>query len=164
MAKTTCLSRGPAREKKNNELLQCLFLTVVDYTRWTSPLLTHPKCISGRWIGPTCSVRGDTVSQTNVLSLARINVIYLPELGGQLPPLNPRPVRLCWQSCHDHCCVTAKRRCKSQFPPDTEVELNDPATLSCDNILCTHKRFGSRVLDQRFRLHGLSLQTARVCY
>ena len=34
----------------------------------------------------TCSVRGDTVSQTNVLSFARINVIYLPELGGQLPP------------------------------------------------------------------------------
>ena len=27
-----------------------------------------------------------TVSQTNVLSFARINVIYLPELGGQLPP------------------------------------------------------------------------------
>ena len=43
----------------------------------------------------TCSVRGDTVSQTNVLSFARINVVYLPELGGQLPPLTPRPVRLC---------------------------------------------------------------------
>ena len=43
----------------------------------------------------TCSVRGDTVSQTNVLSFARINVIYLPELGGQLPPLTPRLVRLC---------------------------------------------------------------------
>ncbi len=43
----------------------------------------------------TCSVRGDTVSQTNVLSFARINVMYLPELGGQLPPLTPRPVRLC---------------------------------------------------------------------
>ena len=43
----------------------------------------------------TCCVRGDTVSQTNVLSFARINVIYLPELGGQLPPLTPRPVRLC---------------------------------------------------------------------
>ena len=37
----------------------------------------------------TCSVRGDTVSQTNVLSFARINVIYLPELGGQLPPPDP---------------------------------------------------------------------------
>ena len=34
----------------------------------------------------TCSVRGDTVSQTNVLSFARINVVYLPELGGQLTP------------------------------------------------------------------------------
>ena len=37
----------------------------------------------------SCSVRGDTVSQTNVLSFARINVIYLPELGGQLPPPDP---------------------------------------------------------------------------
>ena len=37
----------------------------------------------------TCSVRGDTVSQTIVLSFARINVIYLPELGGQLPPPDP---------------------------------------------------------------------------
>ena len=34
----------------------------------------------------TWSVRGDTVSQTNVLSFARINVVYLPELGGDLPP------------------------------------------------------------------------------
>ena len=45
----------------------------------------------------TCSVRGDTVSQTNVLSFARINVIYPPELGGLLPPLTPRPVRLCME-------------------------------------------------------------------
>ena len=37
----------------------------------------------------TCSVRGDPVSQTNVLSFARINVVYLPELGGQLPPPDP---------------------------------------------------------------------------
>ena len=47
----------------------------------------------------TCSVRGDTVSQTNVLSFARINVVYLPELGGQLPPLTPVPyayVHLVW--------------------------------------------------------------------
>ena len=29
-----------------------------------------------------------------VLSFSRINVMYLPELGGQLPPLTPRPVRL----------------------------------------------------------------------
>ncbi len=42
----------------------------------------------------TCSVLGDTVSQTIVLSFARINVIYLPELGGQLPPLTPRLIRL----------------------------------------------------------------------
>ena len=32
---------------------------------------------------------GDTVSQTNVLSFARINVVYLPELGGQLLPWPP---------------------------------------------------------------------------
>ena len=39
----------------------------------------------------TCSVRGDTVSQTNVLSFARINVVYLPELGGGVncPPDPP---------------------------------------------------------------------------
>ena len=41
----------------------------------------------------TCSVRGETVSQTIVLSFARINVIYLPELGGQLPPPDPPPSR-----------------------------------------------------------------------
>ena len=41
----------------------------------------------------TCSVRGDTVSQTNVLSFARINVIYLLELGGQLPPPPDPPSR-----------------------------------------------------------------------
>ena len=89
-------------EKNNNELLQCLFLTVVDYTRWTSPLLPHPKCISGRSMD-TCSVRGDTVSQTNVLSFARIKVVYLPELGGQLPSpsLTPRLERL-WVGCHTH--------------------------------------------------------------
>ncbi len=44
-----CHAAPPGR-KNNNELLQCLFLTVVDYIRWTSPLLPHPKCISGRWI------------------------------------------------------------------------------------------------------------------
>ena len=71
---------APPGRKNNNELTQCLFLTVVDYTRWTYPLLglPHPKCILGRCMD-TCSVRGDTVSQTNVLSFARINVIYLPE-------------------------------------------------------------------------------------
>ena len=39
----------------------------------------------------TCSFQGDTVSQTYVLCFARINVIYLPELGGQLPPPPPDP-------------------------------------------------------------------------
>ena len=34
-----------------------------------------------------------------VLSFARINVMYLPELGGQLPSLTPRPVRL-WVDSH----------------------------------------------------------------
>ena len=55
-----------------------------------SHLLPHPKRISGRWI---LVPFGDTVSQTNVLSFARINVVAariggsnLPELGGQLPP------------------------------------------------------------------------------
>ena len=37
----------------------------------------------------TCSVRGDTVSQTIVFSFARINVIYLPELGGSTAPPDP---------------------------------------------------------------------------
>ena len=45
----------------------------------------------------TCSVWCDTVSQTNVLSFARITVIHLPELGGQLTPLTPLPVRLCME-------------------------------------------------------------------
>ena len=36
-----------------------------------------------------CSERGDTVGQTNVLSFARIIVVYLPELGGQLPSPDP---------------------------------------------------------------------------
>ena len=48
--------------------------------------LTHPKRISGRWI---LVQFGDTVSQTNVLIFARINMSYLPELGGQLPPPDP---------------------------------------------------------------------------
>ena len=40
----------------------------------------------------TCSVRGDTVSQTNVLSFARINVIYLPpNWGVNCPPWPPVP-------------------------------------------------------------------------
>ena len=45
----------------------------------------------------TCSVWGDTVSQTNVLSFARINVVYLPELG-----VNPRPVSYAYADTHTH--------------------------------------------------------------
>ena len=99
-----CHAAPPGR-KNNNELLQCLFLTVVDrYPRrlypMTSPLLPQPKCISGRWIlvpfGVTQLVKQMCcLLPEYVLSFARINVMYLPELGGQLPPLTPRPVRLC---------------------------------------------------------------------
>ena len=106
-----CHAAPPGR-KNNNELLQCLFLTVVDrYPRrlypMTSPLLPQPKCISGRWIlvpfGVTQLVKQMCcLLPEYVLSFARINVMYLPELGGQLPPLTPRPVRLCTRSprCH----------------------------------------------------------------
>ena len=68
----------------------------------------------------TCSVRGDTVSQTNVLSFARINVVYLPGLGGQLPPLTPRPVRLC-------ICLTISRVELNLF-----VEFDDHCLYSFD--------------------------------
>ena len=69
-------------EKNNNVLLQSLF-----FDRLTCPLLLHPKCISCRWI---LVPFGDAVSQTNVLSFARIIVVSVRMLGGQLPPL-PRP-------------------------------------------------------------------------
>ena len=61
-------------------------------------MLPHPRRISGRWI---LVPFGDTVSQTNVLSFARINVVSARiggggvRVGGQL---TPRPVRLCRQS------------------------------------------------------------------
>ena len=48
---------------------------------------TNPKCISGRWI---LVPFGDTVSQTNVLSFARIHVLSAWFLGVQ-PPLTPPP-------------------------------------------------------------------------
>ena len=70
----------------------------------------------------TCSVRGDTVSQTNVLSFARINVMYLPELGGQL---TPRPVRLCAQEINtDVTTHTVKYKYASQqrtIPEESKV-------------------------------------------
>ena len=44
--------------------------------------------MSGRWkLVPF----GDTVSQTNVLSFARLNVVPAQILGGQLRPLTPIP-------------------------------------------------------------------------
>ena len=52
------------------------------------PLLSNPKCIPGRWI---LVPFGDTVSQSNVLSFARINVVS--NWGGGAT--DPRPVRLC---------------------------------------------------------------------
>ena len=94
MANTNCLSSGPAREKKNNNvLLQSLF-----FDRLTYPLLLHPKCISGRWI---LVPFGDAVSHTDVLSFARIIVVSVRMLGGQLPPTpdprppTPHPVHIC---------------------------------------------------------------------
>ena len=50
-----------------------------------SPLLPHPKHISGRWI---LVPFGDTVSQTNVLSFARINVV-VARIGGSTDPPIP---------------------------------------------------------------------------
>ena len=78
----------------------------------------------------TCSVRGDTVSQTNVLSFARINVIYLPELGGQLPPLTPRLVRLC---CCAFVCNNASPRHKHW--PAGPVHFSDRRASSGQYIL-----------------------------
>ena len=86
------VTQPPAKGKNNNELLQCLFLTFVEYYSMNVSFVTPPEMYVRKM--DTCSVRGDTVSQTNVLSFARINVEYLPELGGQLPPPTPRPVRL----------------------------------------------------------------------
>ena len=89
---------GPPGRKNNNELLQCLFLTVVDYTRWTSPLLTHPKCISGRWIlvpfGVTQLVKQMCcLLPEYVLSFARINVISA-RIGGSTDPPSRTPMQL----------------------------------------------------------------------
>ena len=86
-------SCDPPGRKNNNEVLQCLFFDgrrVVPDER----LLCYParKCISGRWI---LVPFGDTPSQTNVLCFARINVVSARILGGQLPTLTPRLVRLC---------------------------------------------------------------------
>ena len=79
-------------EKNNNELLQCLFFNGRRVgPRWTSPWLSHPKRISGRWI---LVPFGDAVSSTNVLSFAQINVVSVRILVGQLTLLTPRPVRL----------------------------------------------------------------------
>ena len=78
------VTQPPARGKNNNELLQCLFLTFVEYYPMNVSFVNPPEMYVRKM--DTCSVRGDTVSQTNVLSFARINVVYLPELGGQLPP------------------------------------------------------------------------------
>ena len=78
----------------------------------------------------TCSVRGDTVSQTNVLYFARINVVYLPELGGQL---TPRLVRLClsYISSTSHClmemCPVLHQLHFSVF--DGDVPCPTPVTL-----------------------------------
>ena len=86
------------RQEEKNELLQCHFdgLRVGPSTQWASPLLPHPKRISGRWI---LVPFGETFSQTNVLYFARINVVgpYLPEFGGSTaspPPPAPRHGRL----------------------------------------------------------------------
>ena len=84
MANTHCLTRGPASEEKNKRL-QCLFF---DSRRVVSDerLLCYPP--EGRWI---LVPFGEPVSQTNMLSFARINVVSVRIIGrGNTPaPMPP---------------------------------------------------------------------------
>ena len=78
--------------RTNNELLQCL---VFDGRR-TPPLLPHPNvCQVDGYLFHSMTQLGLMVSQTNVVSFARINIVSARILGGQLPPDPPHPVRPC---------------------------------------------------------------------
>ena len=79
-----CQAAPPGRKKIIMYYCRAYF-----FDRLTCPLLLHPKCISGRWI---LVPFGDEVSQTNVLSFARIIVVSVRMLGDQLPrPPTPDP-------------------------------------------------------------------------
>ena len=95
MANTNCFHAAPPGRKNSNELLQCLF---VDGRRAVPDerLLCYPTRKVSQVDGYL--FRSVTVSQTNVLSFARINVVSARILGGvncTPPPVTPRPVRLC---------------------------------------------------------------------